>query len=59
MATVPKPVSMNPPKLKLMNPLDALAVIATGVPMKLLMLDCVIEPESVTVLPDTEPVSGN
>lgn len=59
MTTVPEPVSVNVPNMKVMVPLDALALIPTGVPMSAATLDCVTEPESVTMLPDMEPVSGN
>ncbi len=42
-----------------MAPVDAVALILTCVPTNAEMLDCVTMPESVTVLPNTEPASGN
>jgi hypothetical protein len=67
MVTVPVPVNVKAmppvpadgPNMKAMDPVDESAVIMTGVPSKLGILDCVAVPESVTVLRDKEPVSGN
>lgn len=67
MTTVPVPVKVNVappnaavgPKTNLMAPLEATAVIDTCVPTRAGRLDCVTEPERVTVVPSVEPVSGN
>ena len=59
MTTVPVPVKGMPPKVHVIAPVDASAVNVTGVPISALTLDCVTVPASVTVFPDTEPVSGN
>ncbi len=48
----------NPtPKTKVMAP-DVSAVIETGIPIKLGLLDCVTVPVRVTVVPSVEPISG-
>ncbi len=59
MTTVPVPLTVKGPMVKVMNPVDASAVIVTGSPIKLWMLDCVTVPERVTVVPSVEPASGN
>ncbi len=57
MTTVPVPLTMKGPMLKVMDPVDESAVIVTGSPTKLGRLDWVTVPVRVTVVPVTEPVS--
>ena len=59
MTTVPVPAKGMPPNVKVMAPVDDIPVITTDVPTKLGLLDWVTDPESVTMPPDAEPVSGN
>ncbi len=52
MSTVPVPVKMNGPKLKVMKPVEASAVILTGVPTRVGSVENVNSPTRVGALWD-------
>ena len=56
--TVPVPVKVKGPKMNVIAPVDASAVIDTGVPISAALLDCVTNPVRVMTVPVIEPVSG-
>jgi hypothetical protein len=53
------PVPTDGPKMKVIEPVDALALNMIGVPTKLGTLEKPTMPLSVITLPEREPVSGN
>jgi hypothetical protein len=53
------PVPTDGPKMKVIEPVDALALNMIGVPTKLGTLEKLTMPLSVITLPEREPVSGN
>ncbi len=58
MTTEPVPVKMAPPKLKIIEPVDALAVNETVIPLLLGSVEKITGPLSVTIFPEREPVSA-